>query len=94
MKEPLKKVTVEKLLSLLIDLKKTNICIRVRLLGEMWERSFMRVARINGRVIMLTEENSGKSLLLSDVSTIAQFELDSRFQEFQPNFHYDVQILK
>ena len=94
MKEPRKTVKVQELLKLLMEVQQSNadVNVRVRLMGGMWENNFMRVARAATNVVMLTSETTGKSLLLSDVSVIVQFELDTRFQHYQANFHYDVQL--
>jgi citrate lyase beta subunit len=92
MKEPRKTVKVQELLKLLMEVQQSNadVNVRVRLMGGMWENNFMRVARAATNVVMLTSKTTGKSLLLSDVSVIVQFELDTRFQHYQPNFHYNV----
>jgi hypothetical protein len=96
MKEARKKISVEELLTLLTELKKNeaDTCVRVRLQGEMWENNFLRVIQVSGRAVMLADVQTNKAILLSDVSSVIQFELDNRFQNFQPHFHYDVKLLR
>ncbi len=85
-------ISVVELKRLLVDLKskRPDICIRYRLLGEMWETNAMRVIRVTERGAILNDETLNKLINLSDLSLIMQFEIDAPFQGFQPHFHYNV----
>jgi hypothetical protein len=76
---------------LMVDLKekRPNICIRFRLLGEMWIVSFMQVMSISERGVLLFDE-SNNLVSLNDLNFVMQFEIDKPFQAFQPYYHYEV----
>lgn len=68
-----------------------GICIRYRTLGQLWYPNFLKIIDIQGgRTILFHDEHREKIISLSDPSRIVQFELDSRFRQFEPNFHYQV----
>ena len=77
---------------LLVELKeyRPDICVRYRLMGEMWHPTFMKIAMVTERGILLTDEMTHKLISLSDLNMIIQFEIDNGFREYQPHFHYDV----
>lgn len=77
---------------LLFDLKdkRPDVCIRFRLLGEMWAENFMRVIMITENGAILNDETINEFVNVSDLANIMQFEIDNRFQNFQPHFHYEV----
>jgi hypothetical protein len=87
-------ISVLELKRLLIELreKRVNVCIRPRLIGEMWYPQFMRVASFTERGVLFHDENANRVMSVSDISAIMQFELDQRFQNFQPFFHYGVTL--
>jgi hypothetical protein len=91
MNEPVK-VAVLELRRLLIELKehRPDICIRYRLIGQMWAQNFLRVVNITSNGVLLNDETLNKLITISDLSQIMQFELDKPFQAFQPYFHYTV----
>ena len=76
---------------LMIDLleKRPDICIRFRLLGEMWNVTFMQVMRVSERGVLLFDENNNL-LSINDLNFVMQFEIDKPFQAFQPYYHYEV----
>ena len=76
----------------MVDLKskRPDICIRFRLLGEMWEINAMRVIHVTEKGAILNDETRNKLISLSDLSAVMQFEIDAPFQGFQPHFHYNV----
>ena len=86
-------ISVTELKRLLIDLrqKRPDICIRYRLLGEMWVVNAMQVLHVSDRGAILNDESNNRLINLSDLSSIMQFELDAPFMGFQPHFHYHVQ---
>jgi hypothetical protein len=76
---------------LMVDLleKRPDICIRFRLLGEMWNVTFMQVMRVSDRGVLLFDENNNL-VSINDLNFVMQFEIDKPFQAFQPYFHYEV----
>jgi hypothetical protein len=92
MKTNVTSVTVLELKRLLIDLKahQPNTCIRIRLLGEMWFPKFMNVVLVTEKGIVLNDESSTKLRAIPTLAAIVQFEIDQRYQMYQPHFHYDV----
>lgn len=75
----------------MVDLteKRPDICIRFRLLGELWAVHFLRVMRLSEKGVVLFDENAGL-VSVSDLNFIMQFEIDKPFQGFQPYYHYEV----
>lgn len=84
-------ISVLELRRLLVDLheKRPDICIRFRLLGELWNTHFLRVMRMTGKGALFFDQNS-HLISISDLSFVMQFELDKPFQGFQPYYHYEV----
>jgi hypothetical protein len=85
-------ITVLELRRLLVELNDNgnSICIRFRLIGEMWKANFFRIIDCNDEGLMIVDESSNRLFFLKDLSIIMQFEIDARFQSFEPHFHYDV----
>jgi hypothetical protein len=85
-------ITVLELRRLLIELrdKRPDICVRFRLLGEMWFQHFMRITVVHDKGVILNNEVSNKILRVSDLSNVMQFEIDHGFQNFRPHFHYRI----
>src|SRR5688500_9925562 len=84
-------ISVLELRRLMVDLteKRPDICIRFRLLGELWAVHFLRVMRLTEKGVVLFDENAGL-VSVSDLNFIMQFEIDKPFQGFQPYYHYEV----
>jgi len=84
-------ISVLELRRLLVDLgeKRPDICIRFRLLGELWTVNFLRVIRITEKGAVLLDESLGL-VSVSDLNFVMQFEIDRPFQGFQPYYHYEV----
>jgi hypothetical protein len=84
-------ISVLELRRLMVDLteKRPDICIRFRLLGELWTVQFLRVMRVTEKGAVLLDETSGL-VSVSDLNFIMQFEIDKPFQGFQPYYHYEV----
>lgn len=70
--------------------KRPQVFLRYRLIGEMWQRNFMRVLKATGKGVMFNDEQKSKLIVLPDLNSIVQFEIDVRFQNYQPHFHYHV----
>ena len=85
-------ISVLELKRLLVDLKdkRPDICVRYRLLGEMWVVNSMRVIKVTEKGVMLNDEQNNRLVNLPDLSAIMQFEIDAPFQGFQPHYHYNV----
>jgi len=77
---------------LLFDLldNKSSACVRFRLLGEMWKTNFMRPLQITVKGAIFMDETIQEFVHVFDLTDVVQFEIDARFQEFQPHFHYDL----
>jgi len=90
-----KDISISELKRLLYDLhdKQSYTCIRFRLLGEMWQKNFLRISSINDYAVIFSDEISGRLLKITDLMTIMQFELDHNFQQFIAYFHYDVSMV-
>ena len=84
-------ISVLELRRLLVDLgeKRPDICIRFRLLGELWNVNFLRVIRVTEKGSVLLDESLGL-VSVSDLNFVMQFEIDRPFQGFQPYYHYEV----
>ena len=68
-----------------------GVCIRTRLLGEMWHPNFMHLLMITkGGVIIFNDEILRKAVTIMRVEDVIQFEIDRKFQNYEPHFHYDV----
>lgn len=85
-------VNIVELKRLLTDLrdKRPDICIRFRLLGEMWFPYFMKIVRVGETDVILNNEVDKKLVRVPDLSYVMQFEIDERFQNFKPHFHYNI----
>jgi len=84
-------ISMLELKRLMVDLteKRPDICIRFRLLGELWSMSFLRVMRVTDKGAVLLDESHGL-VSVSDLNFIRQFEIDKPFQGFQSYYHYEV----
>ena len=84
-------ISVLELRRLIVDLseKRPDICIRFRLLGELWTIHFMRVMKTTDKGAIFFDENNNL-VSISDLNFVMQFEIDKPFQGFQPYFHYEV----
>ena len=84
-------ISMLELKRLMVDLaeKRPDICIRFRLLGELWSMNFLRVTRVTDKGVVLLDESQGL-VSVSDLNFIMQFEIDKPFQGFQPYYHYEV----
>ena len=85
-------ISVLELKRLLIQINdnRPDVCIRIRIIGKMWWKSFARIVLIKENEALFNDESNGKLLLVSALSEIIQFEIDHAFQNFEPHFHYTV----
>ena len=85
-------INVLELKRLLIELrdKRPDICIRFRLIGQMWLLHFMRIIHITDTGVVLKEDVSNRLMTVHDLRNVIQFEIDHRFQNYRPHYHFDV----
>jgi hypothetical protein len=85
-------VSIPELKKLLFELndRKSYISIRVRLIGQMWEKSFMHIAAVYDDGVLLHDDHSGRFLNITRLSNIMQFEIDHSFHIYQPHDHFEV----
>jgi hypothetical protein len=87
-----KVVSVLQVRRLLYDLRdnRLNVCVRFRRLGEMWKSNFMRIVDLNDRGAIFNDETTNEFVFVMDLTEVMQFELDNRFQSYEPYYHYEV----
>jgi hypothetical protein len=87
-----KVVSVLELRKLLYDLRdhKVDVSIRFRRMGEMWKSNFMTVVVLNERGAIFSDASTNEFVFAMDLSDIMQFELDNRYQAYEPFYHYEV----
>lgn len=87
-------VTVLEFRRLLFELKdfSQQTCIRLRFVGEMWQKNHSQVIQLTESGVVLLEQPTNKLIFVRDLQNVMQFELDNSFQAFQPNFHYTVKL--
>jgi hypothetical protein len=85
-------VTTLKLRRLLHALKdsRPDICIRFRIIGQMWQMHYSKIIELNEHGGIFQNENAGSLYAIPDFNEIIQFEIDQRFQEYHPHFHYQL----
>lgn len=86
-------VSTIELKRLLVELKekRSDIHIRIRLIGQMWKPNFMVIVGITDKGIILNDPVENTLIFLTDLSRVMQFETDAAFQGIQPHHHYIVQ---
>lgn len=82
---------LRKLLHSLKDLR-PDICIRFRLMGEMWQNNYLRIINVTEKGIVLNDEKANKLIFIQDLKNIMQFELEHSFQQYHPHFHYSINL--
>ncbi len=84
-------ISVLELKRLVVELKdhRSDICVRFRMMGQLWQQQFVRVVTITENRVLVNDERANK-LLSIDLSNVMQFEIDNRYQNFEPNYHYEV----
>jgi hypothetical protein len=86
---PVPVLELRRLLHELKDLR-PDICIRFRLIGEMWQTFHLRIVKVTEKGVALNDEHTNKLMFIRDLKHVMQFELDKAFQQYQPHFHYVV----
>jgi hypothetical protein len=65
-----------------------RIRIRIRPLGQMWQRHFSPILHLTGSGAIILQD--GDEMKHVSLSNIMQFEIENQFQGMKPNNHYDV----
>jgi len=88
-------IHVLELRRLLYELKdrRPDICVRFRLIGEMWQPSFLQLFKFTENGVVLVHPTTNQHVLVSDLYKVIQFEVESTFQMYRPHFHYKVEPL-
>ena len=88
-------VTILELRRLVVELrdKRPDICVRFRLLGEMWFPHFTRIVLVTETGVILNNEVTNKLIRVVDLSNVMQFEIDHTFQNYKPHDHYHINHL-
>ena len=83
--------SVLELKQILIDIKEhgPHVCFRFRLLGNMWQKNFVRIVNISDNRILVNDETTNR-LVSIDLNNVVQFEIDHSFKMIDPHFHYNV----
>lgn len=86
-------ISVVELKRLLQEIKdhRPDICIRLRMLGQMWHEHFYRIFLVTENGAVLIDQITNKTEIINNLPDVIQFEIDSRFQNFQPYYHYTIQ---
>ncbi len=79
---------------LLINLKqyRPEICIRFRMIGELWQPLFLKIMDVTDSGVALLNEAENRLTFIQNLCNVMQFEIDCKFQNYQPNNHYDVTL--
>jgi len=77
---------------LLYDLlsRDPDIKVRFRLIGKMWKTNFLKIYSVTEQGAIFTDETIDEFVFINDLTEVMQFEIDFRFQDFQPHYHYEV----
>lgn len=89
-----KEVSLLELKRLLHSLKdsRPDICIRFRMIGEMWQNHYCRIIDITEKGVTLNDEKFNKLIFIKDLKNVMQFDLDHAFQQYEPHFHYSINL--
>jgi hypothetical protein len=70
-----------------------DICIRYRLIGEMWSSRFLSVYHVSNKGALFLDPSSNRIFSVAEFGNIMQFEIDKSFAGLQPYFHYEINPL-
>jgi hypothetical protein len=87
-KEAIPVTELKALLTTIID-NGRHICFRYRLLGEMWQKRFMRVLVRQDSVVIVHDETTNKAIPIN-LKDVMQFEIDGSIFGYKPHHHYDI----
>lgn len=69
-----------------------EIKVRFRLMGALWQTHHCRIVLLTEKGVAIEDEQSQKLLIIEDLDKVMQFELDSTFQYYEPNYHYSIEV--
>jgi hypothetical protein len=89
--QPEKALSATTLRQALIDIMEhgPNVCVRFRLIGQLWQPGFVRVVAVNDNHILVNDEFKNQ-LIHINLDMIVQFEVDHKFKRLEPHNHYDI----
>lgn len=70
--------------------REPDVKVRFRLIGKMWKPNFLKIYNVTEHGAIFTDETIDEFVFVSDLTEVMQFEIDFRFQDFHPHFHYEV----
>ena len=75
----------------LIDIMENGhgVCVRFRMIGELWQQNFSRIVNVSENRVLITHEEKDQLISL-DLRSVMQFEVDKKFKGLEPYFHYEV----
>jgi len=87
-------ITVLELRRLLHQIKdlRPDLCVRFRLMGELWQKNPLRIIKLTEIGVIVNDETGNKLIIIPDLKMVMQIELDFKFQQYQPNFHYSITL--
>ena len=68
-----------------------NVSFRYRLMGEMWQTNFLTILQVTEKGAVFVDETTKKIVMIPDVSSVMQFELDHSFRQYEAHNHYNVE---
>src|SRR5436190_2110765 len=77
---------------LLYDIRdhQPDVSVRLRHLGKMWMTNFSVLVKITDKGAIFADRVTGEFTYVGDLDNIVQFEIDARFREYHPHFHYEL----
>lgn len=60
-------------------------------MGELWQTHHCHIALVTEKGVALVDEQSRKLLIIEQLDNVMQFELDSCFGQYEPNYHYSIE---
>ena len=87
-------VSIQDLRKLLheLDEKRVTVLVRFRLMGEMWSERFMKVIKVTDSGAFFDDAVTRQYVHVPDLGNVIQFEIDTKWNNLQPYFHYQVQL--
>jgi hypothetical protein len=67
-----------------------DVSVRLRHLGKMWMTNFSVLVKVTDKGAIFADRATGEFTYVADLNSIVQFEIDSRFREYHPHFHYEL----
>lgn len=71
--------------------QRPDVCVRFRIIGEMWQSHFFKVVKLTESGAVLMNETTNQAMVIKDLREVVQFEIDSPYQNYQPHNHYTME---